>query len=82
MKKHNELLFSQQHLLARLQSLCDQASNNENHNKIISLPITHRIREKQDRLKSVKLVNKTLNTCKQHIQCVIFHFKTIHISNM
>ena len=29
----------------------------------------------QDRLKSVKLINKILNTCKQHLQCVISYSK-------
>ncbi|CAF3911154.1 unnamed protein product [Rotaria sp. Silwood2] len=78
MQQHNELLFIQQHLLNRLESLRDQSRYDENDNKLLSLPIkqiqdtkivTRRIREKQDRLKSVKLINKTLNLCKQHLQC-------------
>ena len=32
--------------------------------------IARRIRDIQDRLTSVKLMNQTLKTCKQHLQCV------------
>lgn len=33
-----------------------------------------RIREIQDQLKNVKLVNKTMNICKENLQCVKFYF--------
>ncbi|CAF3335702.1 unnamed protein product [Rotaria sp. Silwood1] len=78
MQQHNELLFIQQRLHNRLESLRDQRRYDENDNKLFSLPIkqiqdtkivTRRIREKQDRLKSVQLINKTLNLCKQYLQC-------------
>ncbi|CAF0829545.1 unnamed protein product [Rotaria sordida] len=78
MQQHNELLFIQKYLVNRLESLHDQSRYEENDNKLLSIPIkqiqdtkivTSRIREKQDRLKSVKLINKTLNLCKQYLQC-------------
>jgi hypothetical protein len=81
MQEHNQLLFIQRCLLDRL--------NDKKTKKLRSMPIkpirefqdnkiiARRIREIQDRLKSVKLINKTLNICKQHLQCVNFYFKSI-----
>ncbi|CAF1378445.1 unnamed protein product [Rotaria magnacalcarata] len=79
MQQHNELLFIQRRLLDRLESLHSQSCSVPNiNNQSFALSIkqiqdtnivTRRIREKQDRLKNVKLINKTLNLCKQHLQC-------------
>ncbi|CAF3489334.1 unnamed protein product [Rotaria socialis] len=79
MNQHNELLFIQRRLLDRLESLRSQSCSVPNiNNQSVALSIkqmrdthivTRRIREKQDRLKNVKLINKTLNLCKQHLQC-------------
>ncbi|CAF1328632.1 unnamed protein product [Adineta steineri] len=77
-QKYNQLLYIQQCLLDRLESLHVQTRIDQTKSKAISLPVkqiknvktmTRRIREIQDRLTSVKLINKTLNTCKQHLQC-------------
>ncbi|CAF1390788.1 unnamed protein product [Adineta steineri] len=77
-QKYNQLLYIQQCLLDRLESLHVQTRIDQTKSKAISMPvkqiknvktITRRIREIQDRLTSVKLINKTLNTCKQHLQC-------------
>ncbi|CAF1117915.1 unnamed protein product [Adineta steineri] len=77
-QKYNQLLYIQQCLLDRLESLHVQTRIDQTKSKAISIPvkqiknvktITRRIREIQDRLTSVKLINKTLNTCKQHLQC-------------
>ena len=73
MQNHNQLLFIQRCLIDRFKSLSDQTDK-----KLVSISnkqiqinnLTHRIREIQDRLTSVKLINKTLNTCKQYLQCV------------
>ncbi|CAF4232744.1 unnamed protein product, partial [Adineta steineri] len=77
-QKYNQLLYIQQCLRGRLESLHVQTRIDQTKSKAISIPvkqiknvktITRRIREIQDRLTSVKLINKTLNTCKQHLQC-------------
>ncbi|UJR26036.1 hypothetical protein I4U23_007382 [Adineta vaga] len=78
MQQHDQLLFLQQCLLHRLEFLQDEIRSTQRTNQSISLPtklfhntemLTSRIREIQDRLTSVNLINKTLNTCKQHLQC-------------
>ena len=75
MEEHNQLIFIQRSLSDRLRSLQKETTivkpgerieKQFQKNEIIA----RRIRDVQDRLISVKLMNKTLKTCKQHLQCV------------
>lgn len=73
MKEHNQLLFIQRSLSDRLASIRNEHSAVKP-NKTVrkNEVIVRRIRDIQDRLTSVKLMNETLKTCKQHLQCVKF----------